>query len=321
MVMCINKSFVFVALLVVVFAGCSLFDTEWDDDVLGIQFITVIDSDESGVFTMGNADSDRDEETYEHEVTLTRAYAISKYEITHAEFIEFLNGAGVDSEGELNEKVVYNLSGTYSAISYEEETFSFESESVINDSDCPVVNVSWYGAASFCNWLSSEAGLEPAYDTDKWTCDYDASGYQLPSEAEWEYASRGGAKSKGFSYSGSDSIDSVAWYGDNSYDLGSDDPDYGIHTVGEKASNELGIFDMSGNAYEWCNDFYDGSYYENSVSTNPRGGDYDSYYNAFRILRGGCWTTRDSYSESTHRLGRGATRTNQLYGFRIIKPL
>lgn len=101
--------------------------------------------------------------------------------------------------------------------------------------------------------------------------------FRLPTKAEWEYAARGGNRSRGYKYSGSDNIGSVAWYTDNSGET--------THPVGQKQSNELGLYDMSGNVWEWCQDWYDNNYYGSSPSQNPKGP--SSGY--FRVGRGGSW--------------------------------
>jgi len=123
----------------------------------------------------------------------------------------------------------------------------------------PVEKVSWNDCQEFISKLNSLAGRK----------------FRLPTEAEWEYAARGGKKSRGYQYSGSSNITDVAWYDGNS---GSK-----THPVGTKQANELGIYDMSGNVWEWCSDRY-GSYSSFS-QTNPTG----SYSGAFRVLRGGGW--------------------------------
>ena len=119
--------------------------------------------------------------------------------------------------------------------------------------DMPVEAVSWYDAVQYCNRLSSKNGLNPCYSingTDV-TCDFTKNGFRLPTEAEWEYAARGGARSQGYQFSGGNEIDAVAWYSANSRGK--------LNPVGGKRPNELGLFDMTGNLWEWCWDWH-GSY-------------------------------------------------------------
>ena len=127
------------------------------------------------------------------------------------------------------------------------------------DNQCPVEKVSWEDCQEFIEKLNRLTGKN----------------FRLPTEAEWEYAARGGNKSKGYKYSGSNDADAVAWYGDNSGGK--------THPVATKQSNELGLYDMSGNVWEWCQDWY-GDYSSNS-QTNPRGASTGS----LRVLRGGSW--------------------------------
>ncbi|MCM1041479.1 MAG: formylglycine-generating enzyme family protein [Bacteroides sp.] len=151
----------------------------------------------------------------------------------------------------------------------------------------PVERVLWEEAQRFCEKLSAKTGKK----------------YVLPTEAQWEYAARGGKKSKGYKYAGSNTLSEVAWYRDNSCALGEDDPDYGTHAVGTKKANELGIYDMSGNVYEWCSDWY--ADYDESDTDNPAGPQIGSRH----VARGGSWYDAASY-------GRVSCRCNTIPGIR-----
>ncbi len=127
--------------------------------------------------------------------------------------------------------------------------------------DCPVENISWYDAQVFINKLNQITGRN----------------YRLPTEAEWEYAAGGGNKSHGYKFSGSNNPDEVAWYDKNSSKQS--------HPVGQKKPNELGLYDMSGNVFQWCSDWFDEKYYTSSPSDNPVG----PRTGAYRAVRGGSW--------------------------------
>ena len=141
------------------------------------------------------------------------------------------------------------------------------------DLQFPVGGVSWEDCQTFINQLNALTGRQ----------------FRLPTEAEWEYAARGGNKAQGFLYSGNSNIDIVAWYGGNS---GSQ-----TNAVASKMANELGLYDMSGNVWEWCQDWYDANYYSNSPSSNPTGSESGS----FHVFRGGCWFDAASYCRVAYR--------------------
>ncbi len=129
--------------------------------------------------------------------------------------------------------------------------------------------------------------------------------FRLPTEAEWEYACRGGKKSRGYKYSGSNTIDDVAWYD------GSRGSDSGAHPVATKSSNELGIYDMSGNVFEWCQDW--AVSYSSSPQTNPTGAASGSY----RVLRGGSWYCYARYCRSSYRFSYGPGNRHDCHGLRL----
>ncbi|MFK7905848.1 MAG: formylglycine-generating enzyme family protein, partial [Chitinophagales bacterium] len=143
-----------------------------------------------------------------------------------------------------------------------------------NCSNCPVEEVSWHDAQDFIRKLNQQIGKT----------------FRLPTEAEWEFAARGGTKSGNYKYAGSNSIDEVAWYGGNSGKK--------THLVAGKKANELGLYDMSGNVWEWCED--DGHDNYNGAPTNGKAW-IDSPRTASRVLRGGSWYDFNSYCRSTFR--------------------
>lgn len=145
--------------------------------------------------------------------------------------------------------------------------------------DYPVYNVTWYDAVAYCNALSEFHGYETAYTVNGTTVTLDITrnGYRLPTEAEWEFAARGGNSTHGYEYSGSDTIGDVAWYLNNAGNT--------THTVGSKAANELGLHDMSGNVWEWCHDWYGG--YPDTDRTDYIGPSTGTD----RVVRGGDWNT------------------------------
>jgi len=221
----------------------------------------------AGSFLMGNASTPEadaaggkpdpyPDEKPAHRVTITRSFYISEYEVTQKQWEEVMEDNPFYPKGD----------------------------------DLPVWNISWYDAILYCNRLSVKEGLVPCYtinkdeqdtengaeeDSLKWivVCDFSANGYRLPTEAEWEYAARGGSASEGFSFSGSENADEVGWHAGNS---GGD-----ARRVGQLMPNELGLFDMSGNVTEWCWDWY-GEYTDAAVvdPTGPSSG-------SEKIRRGG----------------------------------
>ena len=195
--------------------------------------------------------------------------------------------------------------------------------SVVNG---PVQKVNWYHALVFCNALSIKEGLTPVYTIssstapsswgtipttsdaiwDAVTADWSANGYRLPTEAESQFAARGGNSSAGYTYSGSNTIGDVAWYTTNSSST--------THTVGTKAANELGLYDMSGNVMEWCWDRYDS--YSTSAEIDYRG----AASSAGRVMHGGSWYDSETQCTVAYRRGGIPYYRDRDIGFRVIRP-
>jgi sulfatase modifying factor 1 len=173
----------------------------------------------------------------------------------------------------------------------------------------PVIHVSWYDAINYCNWLSKKEGFNPCYTiTGKTvTCNFKANGYRLPTEAEWEYAARGGHASREYTFCGSHDAGEAGWYSKNS--------GRATHPVCRCKSNELGLYDMSGNVWEWCWDYYSSTYYNHSPEIDPRGPENGNH----RVLRGGSWYNGNRYIRVTARGYSSPHETTDYFGFRLAR--
>ncbi len=249
----------------------------------------------SGTFTMGSPKGEEGRPIWEngeydnevqHQVTISKDFYISKYEVTNAQYAKFLNEKG---NREQSGVMWLDITDPNCQIEKDGETFKAKA----GKENYPVIYVNWYGAKAYAEW----------------------AGGRLPTEAEWEYAARGGHKESTTVYSGSNTIGDVAWYGENS-----ENPDNdlyrgkGTHVVGTKTANELGIHDMSGNVYEWCSDWYP-SDYPITAQTDPKGKDTGTY----RALRGGDFTSSNArYCRVAARSGTEPVGRDDIVGFRVV---
>ena len=218
--------------------------------------------------------------TPRHEVCVD-GFWIGKYEVTIDHYREFLQATG-DTDGVDwdDESCPLGKGGSY----------SLSDNKFAQSADQPMMEVSWHGARAFAEWLSRETGKE----------------FRLPMEAEWEYAARSGGKSQ--KYAGGNDVNSLAWYDDNSGDR--------THEVGTKSPNGLGIYDMSGNVWEWCSDWFSTDYYSDSPRSNPQGPDSGSV----RVVRGGSWIDIPRGVRAAYRIGNDPGRTGSYLGFRLCLP-
>jgi len=193
------------------------------------------------------------------------------------------------------------------------------------NADHPVINVNWYDAIEYCNWLSHVQGLEKVYDINKSTIDPNnnsledqlkwlvrenihANGFRLPTGAQWEYAARGGQNSNGFQFAGSIDLREVGWFEENA--------EYQTHPVNKLKPNELGLFDMSGNVWEWCQDWEDDN--EKSLPAGFNGLEVGSY----RVIRGGSWLNIQERCRIDYRNNSlDPDSRNDFVGFRPLRRI
>jgi formylglycine-generating enzyme required for sulfatase activity len=262
-------------------------------DLTGIPAFWVFLS--GGSFVMGNEGKEFDEKP-EHTVTVD-GFWISPFEVTMAEFDEYCKAVDIPR---------LNDSGWSR---YEQ----------------PAINLSWYEVIEYCNWRSEKEGLIPCYeirkdiqDKNNWNAqdkkryliiwNRNANGYRLPTEAEWEYAARGGSGAARTFYAGSDQLDDYGWYVANSGGR--------AHPVGQKAVNPAGLYDMSGNVWEMCWDWYERKHYQlTDGAVNPVGPENGN----IRVARGGSYSQIAENSRVYKRNGVNPDSVSSEAGFRLVR--
>ncbi len=234
----------------------------------------------AGSFEMGSVNTAFPDESPVHKVTVDSFY-ISKYEVLYEDYIAFCRFAGTaEPFGEIG---------------------------------FPATNITWENAVMYCNWLSGMEGCEQCYtlsrekDKFKVTCDFSKNGYRLPSEAEWEFAARGGVRGKGFKYSGSNDPSKTAFFNENSKAVS--------QKSGQLLPNELGLYDMSGNVAEWCWDYYSKDYFKLSPPLKPLGPEIG----ISRVNKGGTRKSKIDFVEISRRFALEQDQKDLYIGFRVVR--
>ena len=250
-----------------------------------------------GSFQMGS-ENGRDDEKPVHKVTLTKGYWIGKYPVTQAQWNALVSA--MDVSFDRGRPVAwFSKNGMCSDIVGGMDT-----------SDFPMENISWNDCKALVDALNKE--------------DREGRRWSLPTEAQWEFAARGGNKSRGYTYSGGNDLDAVGWYYENSGTRRLSDSDWKKedltsnkcrpHSVKEKdIGNELGIVGMSGNVWEWCNDWYDKNYYSSSPTEDPQG----PASIVGRVSRGGSWDSFAWRCRSANRFRSFPGYRRGIFGFRL----
>jgi len=240
-----------------------------------------------GTFTMGctkeQGEYCSDNEKPAHTVTVSD-FSIGKYPVTVGQFRSFVEATGYKTDAEKGSGARVFVGSSWE----NKKDANWNKPYFSQFDDFPVTCVSWNDANEYCKWLNQQT----------------SKNYRLPTEAEWEYAARGGNESRGYRCSGSHNPDNVAWYGGNS----------GMQTnrVGTKYANELGIYDMSGNVWEWCSDWY--GEYNSNAQMDPKGPNSGKGH----VLRGGDWYMGNKVCRVSCRFFGDNDNSYSFRGFRIV---
>jgi sulfatase modifying factor 1 len=235
-----------------------------------------------GTFSMGSAEDDSDEKPV-HTVTVS-SFNLGKYEVTVGQYLQFVDEMKICYPEWLEPGNRYNIE-TGDNPYYREEGYSRQA------TDLPIAGISWKDAQAYCQWLSMKTGYH----------------FRLPTEAEWEYAARGGADALPYRYAGGDTLDLVAWHSGNTNSR--------PQPVGARVPNALGLYDLSGNVWEWCSDRYESGYYAKSAARDPQG----PSSGPSRVIRGGAWNSKPQHCRVTNRLGYTPDFRFSFLGFRVVR--
>jgi formylglycine-generating enzyme required for sulfatase activity len=279
----------------------------------------------SGTFQMGspNDEACRDFGETRHDVTLSRNFSIQETEVTNAQYRDMAqwaldNGYATLGDRALNDAIGYSTTLLLDLGDPAQDIYVQDGRLACQNPDHPVKEITWYGAAAYCDWLSLHRGLPRAYNHTTWQCNEfspsGAVGFRLPTEAEWERSARAGtatAYANGGIQGGcfAPQLDAIGWWAGIS--------EFWTHPVGQLDGNNWGIHDMHGNVAEWCNDWYQSGYYSivSPAVTDPAGPSSSEE----RVVRGGFFFSPAQDCRSAARMGIVPANSSYSVGFRVAR--
>jgi formylglycine-generating enzyme required for sulfatase activity len=271
---------------------------------LGMAFVLV----PAGKFTRGSPESEPDRQEEEgppHEVTLTRPFYLGRHEVTVAAFRRFVEEAGYQTQAERDGAGGWGYDAREQKFVGRHPAYTWRNPGYDQTDAHPVINVSWYDAVAFCEWLSKKEGRR----------------YELPTEAEWEYACRAGTTTRFSTGDDPASLQGVANLADAaflgkfpaaSYAVGWNDSEPFAAPVGRYKPNPWGIYDLHGNVWEWCADWFER--YTARAVTDPTGGPPGEH----KVLRGGAYSVDPKQCRCADRYRSSPAGRNNYYGFRVV---
>lgn len=263
----------------------------------------------AGESMMGSSDSEKDRssnESPQHRIRITRPFYLGQHEVTVGQFRAFVDDSGYKTDAEKDGKGGFGFDPKTNTFSQKQE-YTWRNPGFQQTNDHPVVNVSWNDAAAFCDWLSRK----------------ESQRYRLPTEAQWEYGCRAGTTTR---YSCGDDAETLVQVG-NVADaavkakypqfptISASDGYLYTAPVGRFRPNAFGLYDVHGNVWEWCSDWYDGGYYGHSPVDDPTGPSAGS----LRVFRGGGWSSNAGYCRSAYRNRGSADGRFDILGFRVAR--
>jgi formylglycine-generating enzyme required for sulfatase activity len=263
-----------------------------------------------GKFLMGSPESEvgRVTDEAQHEVEITQPFYLGVHAVTVGQFRAFVKATGYQTEAEKDGEGGWGYNSQARKFEGRRTEYTWQNPGWQQSDDHPVVNVSWNDAEAFCEWLSGQEGVN----------------YRLPTEAEWEYSCRAGTTTRFYSGDADDSLKGVANIADVSFKQKYPEATWAVSwddgypftaPVGRFKPNAFGLYDMHGNVWEWCADWYDENYYKGSPKQDPPG----PSAGAFRVFRGGSFRSAPRDCRAANRFRRASDHRNCTFGFRVVR--